>query len=123
MTAAKSSTKSETKPPKAAMATLRGPRGRILTGHRPTGPRHIGHLVGTLEQWAKMQDDYECFFLIADIHVLTTDYEHPKRIQSNIADVMIDWLAAGLDPAKSTFVRQSPLIKHSRVSTPPAPLL
>jgi tryptophanyl-tRNA synthetase len=95
------------------MATLRGPRGRILTGHRPTGPRHIGHLVGTLEQWAKMQDDYECFFLIADLHVLTTDYEHPKRIQSNIADVMVDWLAAGLDPKRATFVRQSALIEHS----------
>src|SRR3990170_4496864 len=92
-------------------------KGRILTGHRPTGPRHIGHLVGTLEQWAKMQDDYECFFLIADIHVLTTDYEHPKRIQSNIADVMIDWLAAGLDPQKATFVRQSALIEHSLLST------
>jgi tryptophanyl-tRNA synthetase len=88
-------------------------KGRILTGHRPTGPRHIGHLVGTLEQWAKMQDDYECFFLIADIHVLTTDYEHPKRIQSNIADVMIDWLASGLDPKRATFVRQSALIEHS----------
>ena len=117
MTAAKSSTKQTAKPQKAAMATLRGPRGRILTGHRPTGPRHIGHLVGTLEQWAKMQDDYECFFLIADIHVLTTDYEHPKRIQSNIADVMIDWLAAGLDPQKATFVRQSALIEHSLLST------
>jgi tryptophanyl-tRNA synthetase len=88
-------------------------KGRILTGHRPTGPRHIGHLVGTLEQWAKMQDDYECFFLIADLHVLTTDYEHPKRIQSNIADVMVDWLAAGLDPKRATFVRQSALIEHS----------
>ncbi len=88
-------------------------KGRILTGHRPTGPRHIGHLVGTLEQWAKMQDDYECFFLIADLHVLTTDYEHPKRIQANIADVMIDWLAAGLDPKKATFVRQSALMEHS----------
>jgi tryptophanyl-tRNA synthetase len=88
-------------------------KGRILTGHRPTGPRHIGHLVGTLEQWAKMQDNYECFFLIADLHVLTTDYEHPKRIQSNVADVMIDWLAAGLDPKRATFVRQSALIEHS----------
>lgn len=116
MTAAKKSPKSETKPPKAAMATLRGPRGRILTGHRPTGPRHIGHLVGTLEQWAKMQEDYECFFLIADLHVLTTDYEHPGRIQANIADVMVDWLAAGLDPQKATFVRQSALMEHSQLA-------
>src|SRR3972149_7362413 len=116
MTAAKSSTKSETKPPKAAMATLRGPRGRILTGYRPTGPRHIGHLVGTLEQWAKMQDDYECFFLIADLHVLTTDYEHPARIQQNIADVVTDWLAAGIDPKKATLVRQSALMEHVQLA-------
>lgn len=92
-------------------------KGRILTGHRPTGPRHIGHLVGTLEQWEKMQDDYECFFLIADLHVLTTDYEHPKRIQDNIADVMIDWLAAGLDPRRATFVRQSAFMEHSVLCT------
>ena len=95
------------------MTAAQKKKGRILTGHRPTGPRHIGHLVGTLEQWAKMQDDYDCFFLIADIHVLTTDYEHPKRIQANIADVMIDWLASGLDPKRATFVRQSALIEHS----------
>jgi tryptophanyl-tRNA synthetase len=95
------------------MTAAQKKKGRILTGHRPTGPRHIGHLVGTLEQWANMQDDYECFFLIADIHVLTTDYEHPKRIQANIADVMIDWLASGLDPKRATFVRQSALIEHS----------
>jgi len=95
------------------MTAAQKKKGRILTGHRPTGPRHIGHLVGTLEQWAKMQDDYECYFLIADLHVLTTDFEHPKRIQSNIADVMIDWLAAGLDPKRATFVRQSALIEHS----------
>lgn len=91
-------------------------KGRILTGHRPTGPRHIGHLLGTLEQWASMQDDYECYFLIADLHVLTTDFEHPQRIQSNIADVMVDWLAAGLDPRRATFVRQSALLEHAQLA-------
>jgi tryptophanyl-tRNA synthetase len=91
-------------------------KGRILTGHRPTGPRHIGHLVGTLEQWASMQDDYECYFLIADLHVLTTDYEHPARIQQNITEVMIDWLAAGLDPARATLVRQSALLEHAQLA-------
>lgn len=91
-------------------------KGRILTGHRPTGPRHIGHLLGTLEQWASMQDDYECYFLIADLHVLTTDFEHPQRIQSNIADVMVDWLAAGLDPKRATFVRQSALLEHAQLA-------
>lgn len=91
-------------------------KGRILTGHRPTGPRHIGHLVGTLEQWAKMQDDYECFFLIADLHVLTTDYEHPERVQQNIVDVVTDWLAAGIDPQRATLVRQSALAEHSQLA-------
>lgn len=91
-------------------------KGRILTGHRPTGPRHIGHLVGTLEQWAKMQDDYECYFLIADLHVLTTDYEHPERIQENVVNVVADWLAAGIDPAKATLVRQSALAQHAQLS-------
>lgn len=91
-------------------------KGRILTGHRPTGPRHIGHLLGTLEQWAAMQDDYECYFLIADLHVLTTDFEHPERIQSNIADVMVDWLAVGLDPKRATFVRQSALLEHAQLA-------
>jgi tryptophanyl-tRNA synthetase len=91
-------------------------KGRILTGHRPTGPRHIGHLLGTLEQWAKMQDNYECYFLIADLHVLTTDFEHPERIQSNIADVMVDWLASGLDPERATFVRQSALMEHAQLA-------
>ncbi len=91
-------------------------KGIILTGHRPTGPRHIGHLVGTLENWREMQDDYTCYFLIADLHVLTTDFEHPDRIQANILSVMTDWLAAGLDPEKATFVRQSALMEHAQLA-------
>jgi tryptophanyl-tRNA synthetase len=91
-------------------------KGIILTGHRPTGPRHIGHLVGTLENWARLQDDYTCYFLIADLHVLTTDHEHPDRIQENILSVMTDWLAAGLDPARATFVRQSALFEHAQLA-------
>lgn len=90
--------------------------GRILTGHRPTGPRHIGHLVGTLETWAKLQDDYECFFLIADLHVLTTDYEHTARIQGNILNVLVDWLAAGIDPQRSVLVLQSAVPAHSQLA-------
>lgn len=92
-------------------------KGRILTGHRPTGPRHIGHLVGTLENWAKLQDTYECFFLIADLHVLTTDYEHPERIKENILFVLADWLASGIDPGRATIVLQSALPAHAQLST------
>jgi len=91
-------------------------KGRILTGHRPTGRRHLGHLVGTLENWARLQDDYECLFLIADLHVLTTDHTHPEHIQSNIAEVLMVWLAAGLDPERSTFVLQSAVKEHAELA-------
>lgn len=89
---------------------------RILTGHRPTGPRHIGHLMGTLESWARLQDDHECFFLVADLHVLTTDYEHPGRIRSNILEMLADWLAAGIDPQRAHIVLQSALPQHAQLA-------
>jgi tryptophanyl-tRNA synthetase len=91
------------------------PRGRILTGHRPTGPRHIGHLVGTLETWARLQEAYDCYFLIADLHVLTTDFAHPERIQANVMDLLADWLAAGIDPAKSVVMLQSAIPPHAQL--------
>jgi tryptophanyl-tRNA synthetase len=69
-----------------------------LTGHRPTGPRHIGHLVGTLNTWAQLQDSYQCFFLVADLHTLTTDYQHPDLIQENILEMLADWLASRYRP-------------------------
>ncbi len=92
-------------------------KGRILTGHRPTGPRHIGHLVGTLETWANLQSAYECFFLVADLHVLTTDYEHPARVASNSIEIVMDWLAAGIDPNQSTLILQSAVPAHTQLST------
>jgi len=91
-------------------------KGRILTGHRVTGPRHIGHLVGTLENWRQLQDIYDCYFLIADLHVLTTDYEHPERIQNNILEVLADWIASGIDPQKSVIVQQSRVPAHAQLS-------
>jgi tryptophanyl-tRNA synthetase len=72
--------------------------------------------VGTLQTWAKLQDEYECFFLIADLHVLTTDFAHPDQIQNNILEVTLDWLAAGIDPAKSNLVLQSALPQHSQLA-------
>ena len=89
---------------------------RILTGHRPTGPRHIGHLVGTIDHWVELQDTYDCFFLVADLHVLTTDYDHPGYIQANILEVLADWLAAGIDPNRATLVLQSAIPAHSQLS-------
>lgn len=91
-------------------------KGRILTGHRPTGPRHLGHLVGTLENWVGLQDSYECFFLIADLHVLTTDYEHTSRIADNILEVLADWLASGIDPSRSRLVLQSAVPAHAQLA-------
>jgi tryptophanyl-tRNA synthetase len=88
---------------------------RILTGHRPTGPRHIGHLVGTLETWAHLQDTHECFFLVADLHVLTTNYR-PEHLQDNIRNMLADWLAAGIDPHRSTIVLQSVIPEHAQLS-------
>jgi len=90
---------------------------RILTGHRPTGPRHIGHLKGTLENWARLQDTYECFFLIADLHVLTTDFEHPQRVRDNSLGIVLDWLAAGIDPKRSALVLQSAAPAHAQLET------
>ena len=90
--------------------------GRILTGHRPTGPRHIGHLVGTLQNWAKLQNEYQCFFLVADLHVLTTDHIHPERIRANTLEMVLDWLAAGIDPNQATVVLQSAVPEHAQLS-------
>jgi tryptophanyl-tRNA synthetase len=89
---------------------------RILTGHRPTGPRHLGHLVGTLENWVKLQHTHECFFLVADLHVLTTDHTHPEGLQSRILNLMADWLATGVDPSGSTIVLQSIIPEHAQLS-------
>ncbi|MGD8403139.1 MAG: tryptophan--tRNA ligase [Anaerolineales bacterium] len=89
---------------------------RILTGHRPTGPRHIGHLVGTLENWTRLQDTHECFFLVADLHVLTTGHAQPEHIQDNILNMLADWLAAGIDPSRSTIVLQSIIPEHAQLA-------
>lgn len=85
---------------------------RILTGHRPTGARHIGHLVGTLFNWVKLQETHECIFLVADLHVLTTDYQHPDQILANTREIVTDWLATGIDPQKSTLALQSAIPEH-----------
>lgn len=89
---------------------------RILTGHRPTGPRHIGHLVGTLTSWAALQSLHECIFLLADLHVLTTDHQHPDRIRANTLEVLTDWLAAGIDPDQATIALQSAIPEHSQMT-------
>jgi tryptophanyl-tRNA synthetase len=92
------------------------PRPTVLTGHRPTGPRHIGHLVGTLETWVRLQDSHSCTFLVADLHVLTTDFAHPDRVRANTLEIVYDWLAAGIDPGRSRIALQSALPAHSQLA-------
>lgn len=90
---------------------------QILTGHRPTGPRHIGHLVGTLNYWKQLQETHRCFFLIADLHVLTTDYSRTGQIQQHIIEMVADWIAVGIDPQKSTILLQSAIPEHALLCT------
>lgn len=87
---------------------------RILSGMRPTGKLHIGHYVGALENWIKLQDQYESYHLIADYHVLTTNLSTDDIYQNSI-EMVIDWLAAGLDPNKSPMFRQSKIKEHAEL--------
>jgi tryptophanyl-tRNA synthetase len=88
---------------------------RILSGMRPTGRLHIGHYVGALENWVKLQDDYQNFHLIADYHVLTTNLD-TTNIYENSIEMLIDWLASGLDPVKSPIFRQSRIKEHTELN-------
>lgn len=88
---------------------------RILSGMRPTGKLHIGHYVGALENWVKLQDEYENYHLIADYHVLTTDL-NTDNIYENSIEMLIDWLSSGLDPVKSPMFRQSQIKEHAELS-------
>jgi tryptophanyl-tRNA synthetase len=90
-------------------------RPRILSGMRPTGPLHLGHLTGALDNWVRLMDTYECFFAIVDWHALTTDYADPKDVRDNVLEVATDWLAAGLDPARSTLFIQSLVPEHAEL--------
>lgn len=87
---------------------------RILSGMRPTGKLHIGHYVGALENWIKLQNEYDSYHLIADYHVLTTDL-NSSDIYDNTIQMVIDWLASGLDPVKSPFFRQSQIKEHTEL--------
>lgn len=88
---------------------------RILSGMRPTGKLHIGHYVGALENWVKLQDEYQNFHLIADYHVLTTDL-NTKDVYTNSIEMLIDWLSSDLDPAKSPMFRQSQIKEHTELA-------
>jgi tryptophanyl-tRNA synthetase len=88
---------------------------RILSGMRPTGPLHLGNLLGALANWVKMQDEYDCFFFIADWHALTSDYDDTDSIKGYRREIIIDWLSAGLTPEKSTLFVQSGVKEHAEL--------
>ena len=90
-------------------------RPRVLSGMRPTGPLHLGHLVGALDNWVKLQETHDCFFAIVDWHALTTDYADPSALRGYVREVALDWLAAGVDPDKSTVFVQSEVKEHAEL--------
>ena len=90
-------------------------RKRVFSGMRPTGRLHLGHLVGALENWVSMQDEYECIFGIVDWHALTSEYQNVDEIKQFVTDIAIDWLAVGLDPEKSTLMIQSMVPEHAEL--------
>ena len=92
-----------------------GEKHRILTGHRATGPRHIGHLVGTLRQYAALQSEYDCYFLVADLHALTTAFDRPQDLSRNTLEVTADFLACGIDPQKASLILQSAIPEHAQL--------
>jgi tryptophanyl-tRNA synthetase len=88
---------------------------RVLSGMRPTGALHLGHYHGVLKNWIKLQHEHECFFFVADWHALTTHYDTPEIIEQNVWDMVIDWLAAGVDPAQATLFIQSRVPEHAEL--------
>ena len=94
-----------------------GKKSRVLSGMRPTGHLHIGHYFGALQNWVRLQNDptYECFYFIADWHALTSDYADTSGVAENTLQIMIDYLAAGLDPAKSVLFLQSAVPEHAEL--------
>ena len=92
-------------------------RPRVLSGMRPTGKLHLGNYMGALYNWVRLQEQYECYFFVADLHALTTDYADPRSLRSNIRDVALDFLAAGLDPERTTIFVQSHVPQHAELHT------
>jgi tryptophanyl-tRNA synthetase len=91
------------------------PRPRVLSGMRPTGRLHLGNYMGALNNWVHLQQDYDCYFFIADLHALTTDYADPSRVHDNTLQITLDFLSAGLDPGRCVIFRQSDVMHHAQL--------
>lgn len=90
-------------------------RKRVLSGMRPTGPLHLGHLHGVLQNWLDLQEKFDCFYFVADWHALTTEYENPRRIPSFTRELLLEWLSVGLDPERSVIFVQSAIKEHAEL--------
>jgi len=90
-------------------------KNRILSGMRPTGPLHLGHYFGVITNWLKLQEEYNCFFFVADWHALTSEYSDPTKIKGFVPGLVKDWVAAGLDPEKCTIFQQSMVKEHAEL--------
>jgi len=88
---------------------------RVLSGMRPTGRLHLGHYHGVLKNWVQLQNEYPCLFFVADLHALTTHYDTPEIIEQNVWDMLVDWLAAGIDPSQATLFIQSRIPEHAEL--------
>jgi tryptophanyl-tRNA synthetase len=88
---------------------------RVLSGMRPTGKTHLGHLHGILENWRDLQEDYECFYFAADWHALTSEYKNTAPIKENLTEMIIDWMSVGIDPQRSTLFVQSWVKEHAEL--------
>lgn len=99
------------------MISTAGQPQRVLSGMRPTGPLHLGHYHGVLKNWVKLQHKYDCFFFVADWHALTTHYEESEKIAPYTWEMVIDWLAAGVDPGHATLFIQSLVPQHAELHT------
>ena len=92
-------------------------RARVLSGMRPTGALHLGHYHGALKNWVRLQDDYDCYYFVADWHALTTHYSERDVLERHVYDMVVDWIAAGLDPERCTIFIQSRLPEHAELFT------
>lgn len=97
------------------MSSIPNLQQRVLSGMRPTGALHLGHYHGVLKNWLKLQHEYQCFFFVADWHALTTHYEEPQILEQSVWDMVIDWLAVGVNPGSATLFIQSRVPEHAEL--------